>query len=68
MNYRGRVKGNIIVIEGDARVPEGAEVVITLVPKNQLAEYAGVLPAEDAEELRQLILEMRQQQLVEEQI
>lgn len=69
MHYRGRVRGNIVVIEGDSpRIPEGAEVTITLVPKNRLAEYADTLPTEDAEELRQILTEMRQQQLLEEQV
>jgi len=60
MNYRGRIKGNIVVFETDTRIPEGAEVLITLVGKNRLAEYAGVLPSEEVDEMRRLLAEIRQ--------
>ena len=60
MNYRGRIKGNIVVFETDTRIPEGAEVLITLVGKNRLAEYAGVLPSEEVDEMRKLLAEIRQ--------
>jgi hypothetical protein len=60
MNYRGRIKGNIVVFETDTRIPEGAEVVITLVGKNRLAEYAGILPSEEVDEMRRLLAEIRQ--------
>ena len=60
MNYRGRIKGNIVVFEGDARIPEGAEVLITLVAKNKLAEYAGVLSTDEVDEMRRLLMEIRQ--------
>ena len=60
MNYRGRIKGNIVVIDGDARIPEGAEVVVTLVAKNRLADFAGVLPTEEVDEMRRLLVEIRQ--------
>jgi len=59
MNYRGRIKGNIVVFETDTRIPEGAEVVITLVGKNRLAEYAGILPSEEVDEMRRLLTEIR---------
>ena len=60
INYRGRIKGNIVVFETDTRIPEGAEVLITLVGKNRLAEYAGVLPSEEVEQMRRLLTEIRQ--------
>jgi hypothetical protein len=60
MNYRGRIKGNIVVFETDTRIPEGAEVLITLVGKNRLAEYAGVLPSDEVDEMRKLLAEIRQ--------
>ena len=28
MSYRGRVKNGVVVLEGDARLPEGAEVLV----------------------------------------
>ncbi|HZS45693.1 MAG TPA: hypothetical protein VFC63_11355 [Blastocatellia bacterium] len=67
MNYRGRIKGSIVVFENDARIPDGAEVMVTLVAKNRLADYAGVLLQDDVEEMRRLIIEMRQP-LVEEKV
>ena len=67
MHYRGRIKGNIVVFESDARIPEGAEVMVTLVAKNRLADYAGVLPPDEVDEMRKLIVEIRQP-LVEEKV
>jgi hypothetical protein len=43
MTYRGRFKNGVVVLEGDARLPEGTEVRVEAVKPNQHEEPEDLL-------------------------
>ncbi len=42
MTYRGRVKNGVVVLEGDAKIPEGTEVRIAPVEERPLMDLVRV--------------------------
>jgi hypothetical protein len=68
MTYKGVVKGNVVILEEGAHLPNGTTVLVTVAQAKQGAE--GTVGPEELDERRALIAQMRAfgQKLVERNV